>query len=599
MEEEKKRRVQIPPYAKRGKRNSVYALKKDMPYFADEEKPRGYLVIGYGTEDPGLMEPSYAYDWYCTGEALIKRKEEIKQREEERLARIRREEEEEAEKKRNLGWTYITADDLDGEISCHPLEGFLCEKFFEETGMGDLLTEVFGKERAFWIRLYTAVFAKKRTGTFTYSLLSEYPMKDHMVFESGRFFTASLWKSITEEERDRFFTEWIKRQAPTRISALACRSVLTLYHDGYSDSWSDFFFGQRMRTGTRHGEEYLLYRDEDTGRLLAMESLKYGESTLDILHTPREIHTIRNSTWPLLRKAGLRLYMHPYHFTEEAAAGQIPLTLCMLPSEYEDGKEIRKRIKELEKVPFERGRRMIRWEGNLTDTPGKWALMEIREKRENVVSNSGYFLKIWKGELQEMSYLEAGCTPYAFYFNIEKENENEDEYGFGFFDEDKFTVKNGKNAAKRLTMDAGRYLFFTNGEEIPDEELFRMQAEQEDICENFREFMNHGETSDLTDDFFPAVLGRDFILFLAQAYREWIFRHMEDLFTGSWDVTQFLRDAGECSFGVEKGGNVYEEERSSWPEGMDRFGVSREDILRYMSENVLRGKYFSDEYKDW
>jgi hypothetical protein len=32
---------------------------------------------------------------------------------------------------------------------------------------------------------------------------------------------------------------------------------------------------------------------------------------------------------------------------------------------------------------------------------------------------------------------------------------------------------------------------------------------------------------------------------------------------------------------------------------MDRFGVSREDILRYMSENVLRGKYFSDEYKDW
>ena len=113
MEEEKKRRVQIPPYAKRGKRNSVYALKKDMPYFADEEKPRGYIVIGYGTEDPGLMEPSYAYDWYCTSDALIKKKEELKQREEERLARIRREEEEEAEKKRNLGWTYITADDLD------------------------------------------------------------------------------------------------------------------------------------------------------------------------------------------------------------------------------------------------------------------------------------------------------------------------------------------------------------------------------------------------------------------------------------------------------------------------------------------------------
>jgi hypothetical protein len=225
--------------------------------------------------------------------------------------------------------------------------------------------------------------------------------------------------------------------------------------------------------------------------------------------------------------------------------------------------------------------------------------MEIRMTREKIADIPGSYLKAWKRELQEMSYLEAGCTPYAFYFNIEKEDEKEDEYGFGFFDEDKFTVRNGKNAAKRLTMDAGRYLFFTNGEDIPDGDLFRMQAEQEDICEHFREFMNHGETSDLTDDFFPAVLGRDFILFLAQAYREWICRHMEDLLTDGWDITKFLRDAEACSYRIEKGGNVSEEEGSSWPEGMDRFGVSREDVLRYMTDNVLRGKYFSDEYKDW
>jgi hypothetical protein len=74
---------------------------------------------------------------------------------------------------------------------------------------------------------------------------------------------------------------------------------------------------------------------------------------------------------------------------------------------------------------------------------------------------------------------------------------------------------------------------------------------------------------------------------------------MEDLLTDGWDITKFLRDAGACSYRIEKGGNVSEEEGSSWPEGMDRFGVSRENVLQYMTDNVLRGKYFSDEYKDW
>ena len=599
MAEEKKERVQIPPYAKRGKKNTIYALKRDMPYYADEENPRGYNVIGYGTEDPDLMEPTALYYWYCLPDSLQKKQEEKKQREEERLARIRQEEEEEAERVRNMGWTYITADDLDGEVNCHPLGGFLCEKFFEETGMGELLTEVFGKVRACWIRLYTAAFGERRTGTFTYSLLNEYPMKDHMVFESDRFFTARLWKSITKEEEERFFTRWIEKQAPSRVSALSCRSVLTLYHDSYSDSWSDFFFSERIRTGTRHAEDWVLYRDEDTGSLLAFENLKFGENMRDLGQNLQEIYTIRNSSWPLLKEAGLRLYKYPYHHLEERAAGKIPLTLCMLPSEYSDAKEIRKKIKELEKAPFEGGRRMIRWEGNLADTPGNWALLEIRRTREEIVKNPGYFLKAWKKELKEMFYLEAEYTPFAFYFDIDRVIDNEEDYGFSFFGDDPFTVKTGKNASKRLTMDAGRYLFFTNGEEIPEEELFRMQFEEDDVIERFREFMNHGETSDMTEDFSPALRGRDFILFLAQAYREWIYRHMEDLLTDGWDITKFLRDAGKCSYRIERGGNVSEKEGSSWPEGMDRFGVSREDVLRYMTENVQRGKYFSDEYKGW
>ena len=132
MEEKAKERVKIPSYAKRGKNNSIYALKKDMPYFEDEENPRGHLVIGRGTEDPEMMEPSRGYYWYCTPEALREKEEDRRRREEERLEQIRREEEEEAERKRYLGRTYIRTDQLEDETGCSPLCGFLAEKFFEE-----------------------------------------------------------------------------------------------------------------------------------------------------------------------------------------------------------------------------------------------------------------------------------------------------------------------------------------------------------------------------------------------------------------------------------------------------------------------------------
>ena len=117
------RLVDVPAYAKQKKNGDWYALKRDMPYYADEADVSGYRVIGKPSEIPGKMIPRWDYDYFYSPEASARRKAEEEER---RL----REEKEAAEMKRTLGEKYVSLSDLQGEIPCYPINGYLVEKFF-------------------------------------------------------------------------------------------------------------------------------------------------------------------------------------------------------------------------------------------------------------------------------------------------------------------------------------------------------------------------------------------------------------------------------------------------------------------------------------
>ena len=54
--------VDIPKYAKQNKKGVYYALKRDMPYFADEPDIKGIFIIGTPSDVEGKMIPDINYE---------------------------------------------------------------------------------------------------------------------------------------------------------------------------------------------------------------------------------------------------------------------------------------------------------------------------------------------------------------------------------------------------------------------------------------------------------------------------------------------------------------------------------------------------------
>ena len=340
----------------------------------------------------------------------------------------------------------------------------------------------------------------------------------------------------------------------------------------------------------------MLYSDEDTGQALAYERLKYDFEGKSILERIDEIYTIRNSDYPQLQNASLLHYLEPWRFVEQQAVKKISATVCMFPSTHPEQKKLKKHIAKLEETPVKNGVRIVRWDEEYGETPGRWVLLEIVEKREWMTEEATTYLKQRKKILETMSYHTAIEQPCSIYFDIDQTNENDD-YGFDIFGNDPFTVKTAKNGRKSFLLDAGRFLYFTNGEEIPDDQLIRMQWQQDDRLYFWNVLMNQGETTDLTDEFSEAMFGREFILFLSQIYRDWIYRHMKDTFNEDFDVSQFLEQLQDVCFNVHPDGTVSAENQKDqafrW---LDRFGAKLKDVKQFLEQNLQNDKYLSDEY---
>lgn len=586
-----KRLVPIPEYARFGKNNTIYARKKDMPYFQDEPEIRGYYVIGHQTEHNNLMIPDSYYDLYCSEDATERKEKEKKEKKEREEAEKIREEEEAAELHRNLGWTYLPRKSVWEDMNCYPVNGFLAEKFFRESGLSEILNAVLGPERSFWIRLFSALEATYSHETFEFSLLNTYPMKDHMVFSIERSFAMSMLSMVTEDETSRILSAWIKRNKPTEISALACNSTITLYHDQFSDGYSNWMFIQRLRSGTLYNEPFLFYRDEKNGRLLAFEhqkaSFDYHRGDLD------EIYTIRNSTYPELRDASLHFYLDPYNYRKKYAVKQIPCSFCIHTTQYPDQKEMKKYLRQLETAQEENNRKIIRWDGDFEDVSGHWILMENPEQRQWMTDNARELLRRQKSVLKEMSFYAALDNTFSDYYEINPLNED-----FDFFDESPFTVNNVKGAAVLFRQDAGRCLYFTTEESIPAAALIQRQWREESLNYMVNAFINQGETTELTDEFFNAMDGRNLTIFLAELYREWIYEHIGNTFTEDFDIEPFSKLASKWECEIDPDDTVHSEPFDKQLEPLlDAFSVTRTEIQEYMKENVKSTKYFSDEYR--
>ena len=71
---------------KQNKKGVYYALKRDMPYFADEPDIKGIFIIGTPSDVEGKMIPDINYHRFCTEESYQKKMEAIRIREEEEAA---------------------------------------------------------------------------------------------------------------------------------------------------------------------------------------------------------------------------------------------------------------------------------------------------------------------------------------------------------------------------------------------------------------------------------------------------------------------------------------------------------------------------------
>ncbi len=586
------RLVDIPAYAKLSKRGSYYAWKKDMPYYADEENIRGYNVIGYPSDVPGKMIPSWCYDTYCAPDAGARKAEEATRRKKKAEERARKEAEKKAELERNFGEEYISANELTEEVYCYPLPGFFAEHFFHETGMDAILDKVLSPERAWLIRLSAALLASY-PAHLSYSFLNSFPMKPHMLFHMNSFFSTRLWSSVTEEEIHSIFAAWIRNVKPQQISSRAIQSKMTLYHDDSSDHMGGWF-SSRIRTGTKYYPSLQIYRDMESHQLLAFEHLKYVHNDSYPLTKLSEIHTIENSDYPELRSASLHFFLDPYTFKSDLAVRLRKSTIWIHPSEYKNQKELGAKIKDLGQTPVRSGWRTVQWNGRWEDTEGTWILTENTGMREGAEENARHFLQNTKKRLQLMSYYPASSDYSACYFDIEKEDDESD-----FFDNAPFTVKAVPGATKKFRLDIGRCLCFTTEGPFTEEELIRQLWCEDDLRCQYSQYMNHGETSDVTEEFFDAMKGRELPLFLASMYREWIYHHIGDLFGDGLEITPFLRKAAEWRCTIHPGGKIEADPMEQDLEKLlKRFDVSAAAAIAFLEEAVRQPHYFSDAYSD-
>ncbi len=593
--DDKEKLVKIPSYAKIGKNNMVYAVKKDMPYFGYDQEERGYLSLGKLTEEPGMMKPGLNYYFYCTQEALQKRDRMLAEEEAAIEAEEKRIKEEQEELERNLGWYYYPRNEVKKDLTCKPANGFLAEKFFAETGIGSLLEEVFGKERAFWLRLLAALAGAGKVGTINFEGLDAFPMKDHMIKECTNIFSLRLWGTIKKNEIQTFLSKWIQCKDPKKVSSLDTHCSITLYHDSTSDDWGYCFFCSRVRTGTKYETNYMLYRDADTDQLLAYERYQYDESVERLYDRCDQVYTIKHSLYSRLQNALFRMYMDRDYFLMELAGKQVPLIICMLPSYHACVEEIEGYLSSLANTPLKNGWRIIRWDGECRDLPGHWVLMENEEKRKRLLGQETSILAEKKKKLEAMSFFNTLYDPYRVYFAIDRVDED-DIHPFG---DDKFTVELRKNAHAWFEKNAGRLLYFVMEEDIPDEKLIRMQRQDEDQLDLWNTMINHGETADVTKEFFDGMEGRDFTVFLGQMYREWIFDHIEDQLTEEFDINDFFAEIAKIEFVIEEDGKAkprrQRKKRTAW---LERFGVAIDDLKNYMNDNIEEKKYFSEQFED-
>lgn len=591
--------VDIPKYAKLNKKGYYYALKRDMPYFADEPGIKGLFPIGTPSDVEGKMIPDINYHRFCTEESYQEKMEAIRIREEEEAAARE-------EKEKNFGESFISLNELHNEIRCYPVKGFLVERFFEETGLGDILDEVFGPDLANFLKLSAGLLATD-SETLDFDCLNDYPMKKHMLYRMNRFLTTTLWSSIEDNDVRRVFQAWIEKVKPESVSATLVRSTMTLYHDQYSDSMGDgWFFSSRIRTGTRYHVEFLFYRDNQSHMLLAAEREKtYFSKSFDD-YKPSELYTIENSDYPSLQNASLHIFYPSYTFFLPDAAKTRPSTFCYHPSAYLDAKELTKKLRALEKLPIVSGYRILKWEGSLKDVNGNWALVEIADQRKDITDTARNIMNSEKKRLQAMSYYPACMDPSSCYFEIEKESEEAD-----VFDNLPFTVKSKSGATKRISQDFGRYLFFSNeGPFDNDDELLSQIWRDDDLIFQFTSYMNQGHTVDVTDEYSKAMAGREFPMFLASMFREWIFDHIGDLFKTEKDskdpleVTTFLKKASRWGLTIQSNGTVEPDELMGEIDAelvtlLKRFNVSPDDIINYLTTVIKQKHYFSDSYERW
>ena len=279
----------------------------------------------------------------------------------------------------------------------------------------------------------------------------------------------------------------------------------------------------------------------------------------------------------------------------ECAVGQIPITVCMHVSDYSDKKEIKAKLKELEAMQVSQGVRMLRWKGTFKNVEGEWILLERPDKRSWMVDDVRGYLRGQKRLLQSMSYYPACEHPAACYFDIEQEGDDG-----AIFDNEPFTVRNAQGAAEKLRQDAGRYLYFSSEEPLKDQELQRLLWCEDDLSYHYRSFINHGETTDITNEFWNGCNGRELPLFIAAMYREWIYDHIGDQFSEEWDVDQFADEARAWSCDISRAGEIVATKPLSkrMRDLLARFGVSEKDMLSYMKQNVRQEKYCAEEYEE-
>ena len=219
-------------------------------------------------------------------------------------------------------------------------------------------------------------------------------------------------------------------------------------------------------------------------------------------------------------------------------------------------------------------------------------MIERCDMRDRIASDARGYLNRTKERLQAMSYYTACADPMADYFDIDSETDD-----YGFMDDTPFKVKFTKGATATLQQDAGRFLFFSTEKLPSDAELIRQCWQDEDIFWQYNTFMNQGETTDITDEFFDGVAGRDLPLFLASMFREWVCDHMFEEFHDTWDVDDFMDEARRWWCTVDSSGALQAEPlKDKMKTYLRYFGVTRKDIMKYFSEAIHQENYFASEY---